>query len=423
MTRPPEPAAETGGSAISLRVTRAARGPGVILVAAVIAGGVGFVLTFIVARAIGAAAAAQFTAFWSGLYLVVGALAGVQQEVARTSRELGPGEPASPTLVRFAALAAAASALLAAAVAAFWVWPVFADRGAGFLLPLAVGPAGYVLTAIVCGALYGLRRWTSIAAMVIGDAVLRLVVVLIVLGITRDVLAIAWAVALPFFGTLAILWWFIRSGLRGRVRSDVPLGRLTANAAQAVAGSLALAILVSGFSLVTVATSGDVSPARLGAFVFAVTVVRAPIMVGVMSAQSLLVITFRDHPAPVRRALVIAGAVLLAGLIAAVVAALIGDPILAAVVGPDFRVGAPTLFVIVVSSALMGALFVTGPLALSRSRHTIYAVGTIAAAVTSVAALLIPVDFSTRTTLALLVAPAVGLLFHAVGIALIPRRA
>jgi O-antigen/teichoic acid export membrane protein len=258
--------------------------------------------------------------------------------------------------------------------------------------------------------------------MVIGDGVLRLALVLIVLGITRDVLAIAWAVALPFFGTLAILWWFIRSGLRGRVRSDVALGRLTANAAQAVAGSLALAILVSGFSLVTVATSGDVSPARLGAFVFAVTVVRAPIMVGVMSAQSLLVITFRDHPAPVRRALVIAGGVLLAGLIAAAVAALIGDPILAAVVGPDFRVGAPTQVVIVVSSALMGALFVTGSLALSRSRHTIYAVGTIAAAVTSVAALLIPVDFSTRTTLALLAAPAVGLLFHAVGIALIPRR-
>lgn len=396
---------------------RAARGPGVVLAAALVAGGIGFVLTFVVARTIGAAAAAQFTAFWSGLYLVIGAVSGVQQEVARASRPATPGERAPRTLVRFALLATVGCALLAAGIAVVWVWPVFADRGLAFVFPLALGPAGYALTAVVAGALYGVKQWTSIAAMVIGDAVLRLAAVVVVLSITHDVLAVAWAVAFPFFGALAVLWWFIRPRLSGRVRSDVTVGRLTANAAQAVAGSFALSVLVSGFSLVTVATSGDVPTVKLGAFVFAVTVVRAPIMVGVMSAQSLLIVSFRDHERPLRRAALLILGVLAVGLVIAVVAAAVGDAALSTLVGPDFRVGAPVLVVIVASSALMGALFITGPLALSRSRHLTYAVGTIAAAATSIGSLLLPVDFATRTSLALLAAPLVGLLCHAVGLA------
>ena len=406
--------------------TRSGGRAAVVLVAAVVAGAIGFLLTFVVARTIGAAESAVFTAFWSGLYLVVGTLAGVQQEVARATRPASPGAVSTGggtgTLRNFTLLAAGLVLALSAAVAACWVGPVFGSRAAAFVLPLAIGPTGYVVVAIVSGTLYGLARLRAIAALVLSDALLRFAAVCVVLLFTRDVLAIAWAVALPFGATILLLWRFIRSSIVGKSATDVPLGRLTTNALKTVVGSLAVAALVSGFSLIVVATSHEVAPIRLGAFVFAVTVVRAPIMVGVMSAQSLLIVRFRDPSGGTRFAVRLALGVIGVAVLLSAIATLIGDPVLAVLAGPDFRIGSFSLIVIVMSSALVGVLFVTGPFAIARSHHDVYVAGAVAAAALTIVVLLLPVDFATRTTVALLAAPLCGIAVHVAGMAIMARR-
>ena len=65
-------------------------GPPMLAIAAVIAGLAGLVVTSAVAVVAGAESYAVFAVFWSALYLIVGCLFGVQQEIARGVTAPGP---------------------------------------------------------------------------------------------------------------------------------------------------------------------------------------------------------------------------------------------------------------------------------------------------------------------------------------------
>ena len=388
--------------------------------AAAIGGLLGLVLTTLVARTIGAAATANFTAYWSSMYFVVGALAGIQQEITRAAHPVDASRTSTP-LQRFALALGAMVALGVAPLSLLWALPVFGVPDSWLVAPaLAVAAAGYVFVTVVGGVLYGLTRWNAIAVLVVGDSLLRLVAVLVCLLFTTDVVALAWAVSVPFGLTLVLAWPYIRRGLAGSFAIDVPLAQLARNILKAVTGSLATAVLVSGTALAIVVTSPDVDTAYVGAFVFAVVVVRAPIMVAVQALQSFLVLRFRTHDDRRRVAVLVVAAILVAGALIALAAALVGDPVLAAVLGDDFVLGARALVVIVTSSALMGVLFVTGPYAIATNRHLVYASGWIVAAIASLGLLLLPLDFAARTSLALLVGPAAGAVMHLVGLVRVP---
>jgi O-antigen/teichoic acid export membrane protein len=385
-----------------------------VLGGAATAGILGFILTFVVARVIGAAHVAGFSAVWSGTYLVSGALVGIQQEVARAAR---PPEGRTRTpLTRLAAGTAALTLVIAAAIATVWVFPVFGQEGWQLILPLAVGPAGYVVVAFVVGSLYGLHAWGDIALLVVTDAVLRLAAVGGVLLLTHDIRAIAWAIAIPFGLTLVLLAPRVRHRLRDGVRFDVAGSRLLLNAAKTVAASLSTAVMISGFSLLVVASSPGEPAALVGAVAFAVTVVRAPIMIGMMAAQSLLVVRLRDAQRPARSAASLLLLVLGVGALLALLAVTIGDPVLAAIVGPQYAIGGGLLALVVASSALVGLLFVSGPLALALGRHSIYALGWALSAVLTVGLLLLPVEFELRLAFALLIPPVVGFGVHVLGL-------
>lgn len=394
------------------------RGDGAVRVgiAALIAGVLGLVLTSLVARTIGAAATAGFTAFWSSMYFVVGSLAGIQQEITRAAHPVS-GERGATPLQRYAIVVAGVVALVVLALSPLWTVRVFGSAEGWMLAPaLAVAAAGYVFVAIVGGVLYGLTLWNQIAVLIVGDSLIRFLAVCVCLAFTRDVVALAWTVAVPFGLTLLIVWPYIRRGLPGSFAIDVPLRVLSGNIAKAVAGSLATAVLVSGTALAIVVTSPDVDPSYVGSFVFAVVVLRAPIMVAVQALQSFLVLHFRNPDGRRRFAATIMLAIVLAGSAFAVVAALLGDLVLAWVFGSDFVLGPWPLAVIVASSALMGVLFVTGPYAVATRRHLVYAIGWVVAAVVSIGLLLLPLDFGTRTALALLLGPATGIATHIVGL-------
>ena len=129
-----------------------------------------------------------------------------------------------------------------------------------------------------------------------------------------------------------------------------------------------------------------------------------------MSLQSYLVVQFRDAADRAsRRLLLVLAGIAATGIVLAALGWLIGP----AVFGWLFP-GEPVpdgwfVAALVISSALVAAMFVSGAAVLARSQHFIYSAGWVVGAVVTVGVLLLPLDLATRTILALIAGPAVGL--------------
>lgn len=386
----------------------------IILIATAIAGVISYVVTILVPNRVGPALYVPFAVFWSAIYLVVGALGGIQQEVTRGTHPVPAGEPPRASRARnFGLVAGVAIFALVLASAPLWLHAVFPTEGWALVWPLAIGTASFVIVAVLAGSLYGVAAWVPIASMISVDALLRLIGLSITLAFTTDVVALAWAVALPFPVTLLVLWPFIRRSIIGRSELDVGYRSLTWNVARTIVAATATGIMVSGFPLMLGLTSHSVPKALQGMFVLAITLTRAPLIVVAMSLQSYLVVQFRNHASHFwRQFLRLIGIVVAGGAALAIAGWLLGPPIYG-VISPTGPQPDRAFFAILVgSSVLVAALCISAPAVLARSQHFVYTAGWVAAAVVTIGTLLLPVDFATRTITALVAGPVIGLLVH-----------
>ena len=200
---------------------------------------------------VGLASYAVFAVFWSFLNLVVGTLSGIQQEVTRATLARGAAEPSPrPHRARNLAVMAAGSVLaIVVGTAPLWVHAAFPAGGWALVWPLAFGAASYVFVAVLAGSLYDVSAWLPLALMIGLDAVLRLVVVPVALLFTRDVVVLAWAVALPFPGTLLVLWPFILRSIVGRSQLDVGYRKLVRHVRHTMLAAASTRVMVSGLPL------------------------------------------------------------------------------------------------------------------------------------------------------------------------------
>ncbi len=405
-------------------VEKPARGGAPLIIGATaIAGVAGYAITFLVFRFVGAAPYAAFAAFWAAMYLVVGGLSGIQQEIARATHPIAEGTRTRPSRARnFGLVAAAGVLVLVLATSPAWAHLAFAQSSGALVYPLAVGTASYVLVATLTGSLYGVSQWRSIFLMIITDGLLRLVLVVVVLALTRDIVWIAWAAALPFPLAVIILWRFIRAGLVGRSDLDVGYRPLAWNVARTVLASVSTAVLVSGFPLILAVAGAGSSPAFVGHLIFAITITRAPLIVTVMALQSFFVVRFRDRGRSPGRALgAILAVVLGGGVVLAALAWWIGAPILHWLSGGSTGIDGAFMGILVISSAGVAALTVTGSAVLARSRHFIYSFGWVLSALTTIVFMSLPLPLVSRIESALLAGPLVGLLFHLAWLAVARR--
>ncbi|QNE45987.1 hypothetical protein F1C58_03035 [Glaciihabitans sp. INWT7] len=396
-----------------------------IIGATVVAGITGYAVTFVVFRATGAAAYSVFAVFWAALYLVIGGLSGIQQEIARATHRIDAESRTAPSRARtFGIVTAGVVFLLVVVSSPLWSSASFRTDAQALVLPLAVGSACYVLVATMSGSLYGVSQWRSVALLVAADGVLRLVLLLVALLFTRDIVVLAWVVALPFPLALVLSWRFIRGGFVGRSDLDVGYRALTWNVARTVLASASTAILVSGFPLLLGLTAKSEPGGLVGQLIFTITLTRAPLIVSVMALQSYFVVRFRDGARSMSRTLlyvllaVIIGTLLLAGL-----GWLFGAPLLEWVSGSrHISIEGNVIAVLIASSGLVAALSVTGSAVLARSRHLVYSSGWFAAAIVTIGVMLTGIDFIPRVETALILGPAAGLLFHLAVFAARPRR-
>lgn len=398
-----------------------------ILAATALSGASGYVVTAVVASAVSVADYTAFAVFWSALFLVVGALGGVQHELARASSpggavQSGAREAKPARASRFTLVSAALVAVVLASTSPLWAPIVFADvavTGAGAMI---IGAVGYLLVAAACGLMYGTGAWRALALMISVDGIVRLVVVLCVLiaGAGRE--ALFWAVSAPFIMTVLIIVPTMARGL-WQTPLDVGYRALGGNTVRIVLASAATAALIAGFPVILRASEPSASEAVIGPLILVLTLTRAPLVIPVMAMQSYLVVRFRAAPAATgRRTGVFVAVVMAVSVVLAVLLGLIGPALFVGVFGADYALDGTVIAGLVASSGFVAALAITGPALLSRSRHGAVTAGWLVAVAVLVAVLVwMPLPTVERALVSLALGPLVGLAVHSV--ALLSSRA
>jgi hypothetical protein len=395
-----------------------------ILLATVISGGSGYIVNALVPIFRSPADYAAFSVLWSALYLIIAALSGVQQEVTRaTSRRViaDPTAPASPVRA-FAVVAAAVTGAVVLLTGVWWLPAVVGGDGWALTFPLALGTASYIIVAVLSGTMYGLELWSVVAFMIGVDGLLRLVGVVVALAVGAGTVGLFWAVIVPFPLTPLALWFFVRGRIIGKTELDVARGRLTWNVGRTIIASAATGLLISGFPLLLAATSPHATRGELAAVNLSINLIRAPLVIVVLSLQSYLVVRFRKSASTavrqfVRLSTLIAGATLLLGA-----AAWALGPVVLAWFGPEYELDGWTIAALVGASGLLGILCVSGPLALGLSQHTSYVAGWVTAATVSVLVLVFPGELIPRMLIALAAGPAIGIVVHTLTVAVVSHR-
>ncbi|MEP6480441.1 MAG: hypothetical protein ABJA94_00360 [Rhodoglobus sp.] len=394
--------------------------------AAIVVAVAGYVAQFLAARWLGPADYTRFAVFWSVLFVVVGCLGGISQEVIRVSRVaklrldagLAPGPDTGPT-PRIGAVAVSMGAATAVTVfvsGLFWGPSVFgADwRPSLALLSIAAVLVGGALA--VGGMVAGLARWRTYSLLVILEGVARLVFFVIAALLLPNVIGFSIAAVLAFVPQIliALLWSPLRRESFS-IRSDTAVAESTTRILRAMAASGLSGVLVIGWPAL-LSTAANANPrgstaVSLGVLILLVTLTRAPLMVPLTSFQNALVARFTGLGLHERRrwvavgvGMILAASALLSGL-----AALFGPPLLPLVFGDRYHADAGIIAALTAATAGLGIITLTGVAAITAARHSLYLAGWSAAIAAALLVLfLAPVPFEWAAVLALAIGPLIG---------------
>jgi O-antigen/teichoic acid export membrane protein len=375
----------------------------------------GYTVLYLAARDLNPAGFSVFGVFWGAFGLASGAAFGLLQEAAREVRSASYVEAVeSPRThpVRVAAVVGVVAAVVIAGSSPVWSGQVFVESRLLSVALLSVGLAGFCLHATLLGMLAGLGQWTQYGSLMVTDAVIRVAVAGTTFALGWGLVGFLWATV---GGSVAWLILLIASPTtRGAARLLTPGGTTTflRGAGHAVAAAGASAILVMGFPVLLKATSGDLGSAG-GVVILAVTLTRAPLLVPLTAMQGNLITHFVDQRGKGLRALV-GPAVVVAGIgaVGVLAAGLIGPWLLRTAFGAGYRADGALLAWLTTAAVAIALLTLTGAATVAAALHRAYSLGWVGATVASTLLLLLPLELQTRTVVALLCGPMVGIAVH-----------
>ncbi len=383
----------------------------------------GYAVLYLAARDLDPAGFSLFGVFWGAFGLVSGAANGLLQESTREVRAMrGQHRRAATTRpMRIAAVVGIGSAVLIAVTAPLWSARVFTEDQVLSVVLLSIGLAGFCLHATLLGMLAGVDRWTQYGSLMVTDAVFRV-------AIAATAFVLGWGLAGFLWATVAgSVAWLILLALSPATRDAA---RLTAagsartfltGAFHSVAAAGASAVLIMGFPVLLKATTGDLGAAG-GVVILAVTLTRAPLLVPLTAMQGNLIAHFVDQSHRRLRALVVpAVAVTSIGGVGVVAAWSAGPWLLRSAFGPDYQIAGGLLAWFTAGAVAIALLTLTGAAAVAAALHRAYALGWVGATLAAVALLLLPLDLETRTVVALLCGPIVGIAVHLYALAAADR--
>lgn len=383
----------------------------------------GYAVMYLAARDLEPAGFSVFAVFWGAFGLVTGAAFGLLQEATREVRsarytEVVEGPRTHP--IRVAAMFGVAAAAVIAASSPLWSAHVFVQSQWLSVGLLCVGLAGFCLHTTLLGMLAGVNQWTAYGSLMVTDAVMRVAVAAATFVLAWGLVGYLWATVAGSIAWLILL--MTSPSTRAAARLLTPGGTITflRGAAHSIAAAGASAILVMGFPVLLKATSGDLG-ATGGVVILAVTLTRAPLLVPLTAMQGNLIAHFVDQRTERLRALVSPAAVVLAlGLIGVALAGAVGPWLLREAFGAEYRANGALLAWLTAGALAIALLTLTGAATVAAALHRAYAVGWISATVASALLLLLPLDLQTRTVVALLCGPVVGMAVHLGALARMP---
>ena len=399
----------------ALRTASAGRGSVArVGVATAITAACGYAVLYLAARALNPAGFSIFGVFWGAFGLVTGAANGLLQEATREVRLTGRGAP-SNTWTRpmwVAAGVGVVAAVVIAGTSPLWAPHVFAESRWLSVALLSVGLAGFCLHATLLGMLAGESRWTQYGALMVTDAVIRV-------AIAAAAFLLGWGLGGFLWATVggAVAWLLLLtvSGVTraaAGIRTAGSVSTFLRGAAHSIAAAGASAILVMGFPVLLKATSGQLGAAG-GVVILAVTLTRAPLLVPLTAMQGNLIAYFVDHRATRLRALLAPAALVLGiGAVGVAAAGLLGPWLMGTAFGQDYRAGGGLLAWLTAGAVSIALLTLTGAATVAAALHRPYALGWVGATVAAALLLTLPLDLQTRTVVALLCGPLVGIAVH-----------
>jgi O-antigen/teichoic acid export membrane protein len=382
----------------------------------------GYAVVYLAARDLAPAGFSVFAVFWGAFGLVTGAANGLLQETTREVRAAGyenraesraevlPARRTHP--LRVAGMVGIGAALAIAASSPLWSGRVFAEAHWLSVGLLSVGLAGFCVHATLLGMLAGTNHWTQYGALMVTDAVIRVAVAVATFVIGWGLVGFLWATVA---GAVAWLIMVVASPTTRSAARLLTLGGTATflrGAAHSITAAGASAILVMGFPVLLKATSNQLG-AEGGVVILAVTLTRAPLLVPLTAMQGNLIAHFVDERTERLRAL-IAPAALVGGIgaLGVLAAGLVGPWLLRAGFGPDYHASGALLAWLTAAAVAIAMLTLTGAATVAAAMHRTYALGWVGATVASALLLLLPLPLETRTVVALLCGPLVGIAVH-----------
>jgi hypothetical protein len=381
----------------------------------------GYAVIYLAARDLAPSGFSIFGVFWGAFGLVTGAANGLLQETTREVRSTpyigdlaalpAPGEPRTHPM-RVAMLVGIAAAILIAGSSPLWSGRVFVESRLLSVALLSVGLAGFCVHATLLGMLAGTNQWTRYGALMVTDAVIRVLVAAATVALGWRLVGFLWATVA---GAVAWLLLLVASpATRGTARLLTPGGTATflRGAAHSITAAGASAILVMGFPVLLKLTSAELG-AQGGVIILAVTLTRAPLLVPLTAMQGNLIAHFVDERSDRIRALLAPAAIVGAiGAVGVVAAGVVGPWLLRVAFGPQYHASSALLAWLTAAAVAIAVLTLTGAAAVAAALHRAYSLGWVSATVASGLLLLLPLSLQTRTVVGLLCGPVVGIGVH-----------